>query len=257
MLVRHEARGEHLRVPCEAVAPAVSTPMARSSPLLRCTTRREVLRLCACTTERRQGNIERLPAEGWGACASEYIPTMGTTREWSPRCTPIAAVLSGAISLPRHGPLAGVASGLHRSHCSSRTLPALFWNRRRSRREIEAGTGYGNGYAIPLYKHHLAGPSVPASRAWHCKVENPETLAEWKLRLWAMKPSRSSMGLGCGMPNWPCPSPSWMISRTCARHGDALARCQRMPLHRALNMARRMYHGPGSGSVIGSEQPKH
>jgi hypothetical protein len=66
------------------------------------------------------------------------------------------------------------------------------------------------------------------------------------------------MGLGCGMPNWPCPRPSWMISRTCARHGDALASfCQRMPPHWALNMAQRMYHGPGSGSAIGSEQPKH
>ncbi|TFB06164.1 hypothetical protein CCMA1212_001653 [Trichoderma ghanense] len=86
------------------------------------------------------GRLERLPAEGWGASASEYQSwAPPSTREWAPKFTPIAAVLSGAISLPRHGPLARVANRLPRRHCSSRTLPALFWNRRRSWREIEAG----------------------------------------------------------------------------------------------------------------------
>lgn len=45
----------------------------------------------------------------------------------------------------------------------------------------------------------LVGPATVRTNTWEDWL--------WKVELWAMKPSRSSMSLGCGMPNWPSCKP--------------------------------------------------
>lgn len=95
------------------------------------------------------------------------------------------------------------------------------------------------------------GPGIVRTNTWQDWL--------WKVELWAMKPSRSSMGLGCGMPNWP-PQALAGISRTCASPGDALASLlPAMPLSTELLTwhSELIYHVHGSGSAIGIEQPKH
>lgn len=83
-----------------------------------------------CTTERRQGSIERLPAEGWGApVPANTSASIDTTRGWQQLVLPATTnpkFTDGGCPIWRHfiaaESLVGVAGELRRL-CTRRTLP--------------------------------------------------------------------------------------------------------------------------------------